>query len=61
MFSLFVKELITKEFYKKYIKENIETFTNIAGLETIKYIKSRSNYKNLIIKTNLFFYKLKSK
>lgn len=61
MFSLFVKELITKEFYKKYIKTNIETFINIVGLEIIEDIKLRSEYKNIITKTNLFLYKLKSK
>jgi hypothetical protein len=61
MFSLIVKELVTKEFYKKYIKFNIETFINIVGLEIIKYIKIRPEYKNIITKTNLFLYKLKSK
>ncbi len=61
MFSLIVKELVRKEFYNKYIKFNIETFINIVGLEIIKYIKLRSEYKNIIIKTNLYLYKLKSK
>jgi hypothetical protein len=61
MFSLIVKELIRKEFYNKYIKFNIETFINIVGLEIIEYIKLRSEYKNIFIKTNLYLYKLKSK
>jgi hypothetical protein len=61
MFSLIVKELVTKEFYKKYIKFNIETFINIVGLEIIEDIKLRPEYKNIITKTNLFLYKLKSK
>jgi hypothetical protein len=61
MFSLIVKELVTKEFYKKYIKFNIETFINIVGLEIIEYIKIRPEYKHIITKTNLFLYKLKSK
>ncbi len=61
MFSLIVKELVTKEFYKKYIKFNIETFINIVGLEIIEYIKIRPEYKNIITKTNLYLYKLKSK
>ena len=35
MFGLFIKELVTKEFYKKYVKANIESCTNIIGLEII--------------------------
>jgi hypothetical protein len=61
MFSLFVKELIIKEFYKKYIKVSIDTFINILGLEIIEYIKLSSEYKNIISKTILYFYKIKSK
>jgi len=61
MYSLFIKELITKEFYKKYMKANIDLFSNIIGLETIEYIKSTGKYKNITNKINLYYYKIKSK
>lgn len=35
----------------------MDTFTNIIRLEIIEYTKLRSEYKNIIIKTNFNLYK----
>ncbi len=61
MFSLFAKEYISREFYKKYIESNSKLFIDIVGLEMIEYVKSCKEYSNFITKINWNIIKIKSK